>query len=331
MEWLQVMESLASDVLDASVGDGTPTVDADCDTASGTLAAGFAADGYLHIPAFAEAGEVEFIRNRLEQLWASQVGFNQGYQFDLVGDDDENKAMAFPQIIHPSTFAPELLKTNFFLKAQALAKELLGPKAKFSSDHALLKKPLIGPETPWHQDQGFRDPAFRYDEVSVWLALQPTDPENGCMKFMRGSHRWGRLPHRPLGGNEKVHAIECTGTFNADEAILCPLPTGGCTVHGGLTLHAAGPNRSTRPRAAWVLIFELPPRPNDLAGVGGGVSHVSARAQREKRWQRRGGALVILRRYISRLDLRDPQEIMILMRRIASGGIKMIAGRGRKS
>ena len=311
-------------MLDAAIEDAKPAVDRDA--ASGTLAAAFAADGYLHVPAFARAEDVEFIRSRLETLWASQAGFNQGYQFDLVGDDD-NKAMAFPQIIHPSTFAPELLRTDFFLKAQALARELLGPKAKFSSDHALLKKPLIGPETPWHQDQGFRDPAFRYDEVSIWLALQPTDPENGCMKFMRGSHRWGRLPHRPLGGNEKVHAIECTGTFNADEAVPCPLPSGGCTVHGGLTLHAAGPNRSTRPRAAWVLIFELPPRPNDLAGAGGGVSHVSARAQREKRWQRRGGALVILRRYVSRLDLRDPQEIMILMRRIARGGIRMIAGR----
>ena len=314
-------------MLDSSVSDKELAPNIDDGIAPGSLAATFVSDGYLHVPTFAKADEVSFIRGKLEAMWSSQVVFDQGYQFDLVGDDDENNAMAFPQIIHPSTFAPDLLKTNFFSQAQALARELLGPKARFSSDHALLKKPLIGPETPWHQDQGFRDPAFKYEEVSIWLALQPTDPENGCMKFMRGSHEWGVLPHRPLNGNEKVHAIECIGKFNADEAVSCPLPSGGCTVHGGLTLHAAGPNRSTRPRAAWVLIFELPPQPSDTARNGGGVSHVTARAQREKRWQRRGGAFVVLRRHISRVDIRNPSEILILLQRVSRGGIRMITSR----
>jgi ectoine hydroxylase-related dioxygenase (phytanoyl-CoA dioxygenase family) len=301
------------------------------DARFGDLATTFAKDGYLRIPEFADDVEVAFIRTRLEAMWASKTGFDQGYQFDLVGDDDENKSLAFPQIIHPSMFAPELLKTKFFAQAQELAKALLGPKARFSSDHALLKKPLIGPETPWHQDQGFRDPAFDYHEVSIWLALQPTDMQNGCMRFMAGSHQWGTLPHQPLNGNEKVHAMECIGEFDREGAIACPLPVGGCTVHGGMTLHSAGPNRSTRPRAAWVLIFELPPVPSATVRSGTGVSRMTARAQREKHWKRHGGALVVLRRHLSRIDLRDPRQIMVLMRVIVSGGFRMITSRAGKS
>jgi len=295
------------------------------------LATTFAKDGYLQIPEIADGVEVAFIRAKLEAMWASRTGFDQGYQFDLVGDDDENKVLAFPQIIHPSMFAPELLKTKFFFQAQALARKLLGPKARFSSDHALLKKPLIGPETPWHQDHGFRDPAFEFQEVSIWLALQPTDMQNGCMQFMAGSHQWGRLPHQSLNGNEKVHAVECIGDFDPEDAIACPLPAGGCTVHGGLTLHSAGPNHSTRPRAAWVLIFELPPRPSATVRPGTGVSRLTARAQREMRWKRHGGALVILRRHLSRIDLRDPRQIMVLLQLVASGGLRMIRDRAGKT
>jgi len=293
----------------------------DHEPASGDVPGFFAEHGYARLPSFADARDVAFIRGRLEAMWAARTGFDRGYQFDLTGEDDENNALAFPQIIHPSTFAPELLRTGFFLRAQALARELLGPQARFSSDHALLKKPMIGPGTPWHQDQGFRDPAFEYREISIWLALQPTDTENGCMRFVPGSHRSGVLPHRPLGGNEKVHAIECIGAFDPASAVECPLPAGGCTVHGGRTLHGAGPNLSVRPRAAWVLIFELPPvRLASAHRADGGVSRQTARARREKRWQRRGGAFVILWRHVARLDLRDPRAVSVLLQRVASKG-----------
>jgi len=99
----------------------------------------FKKNGYLQIHAIADEVEVALIRFKLEAMWTSKTGFDQGYQFDLVGEDDENNVLAFPQIIHPITFAPELLKTKFFADAQAIVRTLLGPKAKFSSDHALLK------------------------------------------------------------------------------------------------------------------------------------------------------------------------------------------------
>jgi ectoine hydroxylase-related dioxygenase (phytanoyl-CoA dioxygenase family) len=228
---------------------------------SGTLRGRFAKDGFVQVDSVADLAEVALIRGKLEEMWAAKTGFERGYQFDLVGEGDDDREIAFPQIIHPSSFAPGLLKTAFFARAQALAKELLGPNARFSADHALLKKAEIGPETPWHQDEAFRDPAYDYDDLSIWLALQPTDELNGCMKFIPGSHKWGVLAHRPLNGNEKIHAIECVGDFEQSRAVSCHLATGSCTIHGGRTLHSAGRNRSPAPRAAWVLIHHVRAHP----------------------------------------------------------------------
>lgn len=151
------------------------------DARFGDLATTFAKDGYLRIPEFADDVEVAFIRTRLEAMWASKTGFDQGYQFDLVGDDDENKALAFPQIIHPSMFAPELLKTKFFSQAQELAKALLGPKARFSSDHALLKKPLIGPELPGTRTRVSAIlPSTIMKSASGWHFSRPTCRTAAC-------------------------------------------------------------------------------------------------------------------------------------------------------
>ncbi|WP_419757196.1 phytanoyl-CoA dioxygenase family protein [Acidisoma sp.] len=291
----------------------------------------FTENGFVQIDDVASLGEVQLIRQRLEEMWAAKTGFERGYQFDLVGDDDENKALSFPQIIHPSSFAPELLKTAFFARSQQLAKDILGPNARFFADHALLKPAEIGPETPWHQDEAFRDPAYDYKDLSIWLALQPTDDLNGCMKFMRGSHTWGLLPHRPLNGNEKIHAVECIGDFDASGAVPCHLQTGGCTIHGGRTLHSAGPNRSSKPRAAWVLIFEVPPHLRASPKAGAGVSNMTARAEREMRWQRRGGAVTTLWRNFRRVNLRDPRDVAMFLKRAWNGALRVLGKRTEAS
>lgn len=287
----------------------------------------FEDDGFAQIDDVADQTDVAAIYQKLKDMWAAKTGFDRGYQFDLVGDDDGNKVLSFPQIIHPSSFAPELLKTAFFARSQQLAKEILGPNARFFADHALLKPAEIGPETPWHQDEAFRDPAYDYKDLSVWLALQPTNDLNGCMKFIRGSHKWGLLPHQPLNGNKKIHAVECIGDFDTSRAVSCYLRTGGCTIHAGRTLHSAGPNQSSEPRAAWVLIFEVPPNLRASAKTGGGVSQTTARAERELRWQRRGGAMTTFRRHLRRVNLRDPRDVLMFLQRAFRGALRLLGRR----
>jgi hypothetical protein len=45
-----------------------------------------------------------------------------------------------------------------------------------------------GTETPWHQDQGLWS-IWNPAATSCWVAIDECTPENGCLRFLRGSHR----------------------------------------------------------------------------------------------------------------------------------------------
>ena len=215
-------------------------------------------DGFVSLERVTSDADVHRIRRVLEDLFERRCGFAEGAFFDFVGVDDSGGDFVLPQLIDPRSFAPELMKSEFFSEAAKIARALLGPGARFAADHALVKPARIGPETPWHQDEAFQHTDRIRDEISIWMPLQPVDQLNGCMSFIPGSHIGDVLPHRSLHGNPHIHALECYSGFDPEDGVPCPLPAGGCTIHMPRTLHAAGPNRSNSPRFAYVLIFHGP-------------------------------------------------------------------------
>jgi hypothetical protein len=281
-------------------------------------------DGFLRIEPMASREDLATIAGILQHLRRNGVGIGEGAQFDLVGTGTEGDGMRFPQILQPSDFAPALLETRYFQRAATLARELLGPEARFAGDHALIKPASGGPETPWHQDAAFRDPAYDREEISIWLALTPVGLENGCLEFIPGSHRRGVLPHRRLGNDPRIHALECIGDFDPATAVSCPLPAGGVTVHDIRTLHHAPPNRSPGDRFAYVLVFDLVPVRARAARAAPWLATPDAREQRARAWRHRGGFLVDAWRKMRRLDLRDRRQLRYALRR-AGRALRLIA------
>ena len=181
-----------------------------------------------------------------------------------------------------------------------------------------MKPALDGPATPWHQDEAFHDPAFDYEEISIWLALQPVNEVNGCMQFLPGTHR-EVLPHCSPNDDPRVHGLECRAGFDPGAAVTCPLPAGGCTIHTGRTLHAAGPNRSAEPRLAYVLTYLLPPvpaaRPRSFPWL---EEKNTARLHRKRRWMRRGGLFVATWRLLRRTEPGDYGKLLARLARKAA-------------
>ena len=91
----------------------------------------------------------------------------------------------------------------------------------------------------------------------MWMALEPADDENGCVKYVRGSHLNGMRPHgrtKTLGFSQGITDF---GT-DADMAneLSFPASPGDLLVHHSLTIHRAGGNTSdTRSRKALGLIY----------------------------------------------------------------------------
>jgi Phytanoyl-CoA dioxygenase (PhyH) len=269
-----------------------------------------ARDGFLTIDTGLPETEIDGIRAKLSALHARNAGFHEGALFDAVGVDDGSEPARFTQILHPRSFEPSLLETQFFRLASGIARQVLGPAVRFKADISLFKPARIGGTTPWHQDEAFQDPAFTYHELSFWLALQPTDERNSCMAYLPGSHLGPVLNHGFPGNDPRIHALECTEDFDHAAVVACPMPKGGCVMHTQRTLHGAGPNTSDAPRLAYVLIFDLVPTPSaEPRSFPWRVLQDTARARREKDWRRRGGLLVHLWRQRSRLRLTSPRHL----------------------
>ncbi len=271
----------------------------------------FAAQSFLALDRLMPEAEVATTRATLERLFNSRAGYAEGARFDFLSAEDDPDKPAMPQILRPSVYAPELLRGPAAANAAIVARELIGPEARLSFDHVMMKPPHDGAATPWHQDDAFADPAFDMRSVSIWIPLQAVDERNGCLAFVPGSPRRDVLPHRSPGEDGRVHGLECVGDFDLAEAVPCPIPAGGCTIHTGRTLHGAGPNLSDAPRYAFVMVFSTPKRPvADQAARPWLEGRQTARAERERSWMRRGGLVLHVWRRLSSMPLSDYRRLL---------------------
>ncbi len=283
----------------------------------------FRTEGFLTVERLMPADEVTATRATMTRLFDSRAGFDEGARFDFLSADDDPDKPAMPQILRPSVYAPELLRGVAAERAGIVARQLLGDEARLSYDHVMMKPPLDGVATPWHQDDAFADPAFESRSVSFWIPLQAVDERNGCLCFMPGSPDRDVLPHRSPGGDDRVHGLECIEGFDAAEGVSCPIEAGGCTIHTARTLHGAGPNRSKAPRTAFVMVFSTPKVPASSVIARPWLDgKQTARSAREKSWMRRGGLALLVWRRLSSTTVAD-------YRRLLPGLVQRVSGRLR--
>lgn len=123
---------------------------------------------------------------------------------------------------------------------------ILGGEVEMFQDMALLKPPGFGREKPWHQDHAYFNIPNGTPVVGVWIALDATFPENGCMHFIPGGHKEGPLPH----WNRRDWQICDSDVLGKSRQVATPLPAGGCLIFDGLTPHGTPTNKSNARRRA---------------------------------------------------------------------------------
>jgi len=111
-----------------------------------------------------------------------------------------------------------------------------------------------GKITPWHQDGDYY-PIEPLETVSVWIALDDATPENGCLRYMPGSHRERRIyPHhweeRP---DFTLTQVLDDGYFDEARAVNVELKAGQIAIHDVYMAHASGANKSDIRRCGLVL------------------------------------------------------------------------------
>lgn len=213
----------------------------------------YARDGYLALSGFLTAAEVEearesvarFISDRVPQLPREQVFY------ETLGQTDTLKQII--GLFNHDTYFHRLMFGSRFEKLAELL--LQGPVVGKNMQY-FNKPPTIGKATPPHQD-GYYFMLDPCEALTMWLALEAVDEENGCVRYVRGSHL---LPLRPHGRTQTLgfsQGVTDYGTPQdmADE-VAFPAQPGDLLIHNALTIHRADANRSpTRTRQALGFIY----------------------------------------------------------------------------
>ncbi len=90
----------------------------------------------------------------------------------------------------------------------------------------------IGP----HRDS-IGKPEDRRHGATIWIALDPADPENGCLYYGRGSHKLDDTSSKALDEH-------------SDAAVAASVQPGDAVIHSSLTIHWSRGNPTARPRRA---------------------------------------------------------------------------------
>jgi hypothetical protein len=133
--------------------------------------------------------------------------------------------------------------------------QLLGQTFRFFHDQLFCKPPLHGGVVAWHQDFSYWTFTKPMHHLTCWIGLDDATPENGCLYFLPGSHKWGLLPITGLTGDmnaiKEVLNEEQRAVF--ENKIANALPKGYASFHHPLLIHGSYANYSEKPRRAVVL------------------------------------------------------------------------------
>jgi len=140
------------------------------------------------------------------------------------------------------------------------AAQLLGvERLRFWHDQVFYKPPRHPGVVTWHQDYSYWTRTTPAGHLTCWIGLDDSTEENGCLKYVPGSHRWGLLPKISL--TEDMDAVKEFVTpeqAEAFEPVPMVLKAGECTFHHSHTVHGSYGNGSDGPRRGAVLNFMRP-------------------------------------------------------------------------
>jgi hypothetical protein len=218
----------------------------------------YEAQGYLCVPDVGlTRSDLDEVRALIDPLFDQYGQLSREFAHDIA-PTAAGSAPLVPEINHCTALEPKLLETRAYAEVERLARELLGRNSKLVFDHAIYKPPGKSAATSWHQDSAFSTP----DDtgVAIWMPLQPTSVEDGCMRYVPYSHRRGHLSHEhKLSPENKVLPFLPESEFDVSEAISVPLELGAVALHDRNTIHGAWPNVGGNTRRAWITLFEAVP------------------------------------------------------------------------
>ena len=209
--------------------------------------------GFLIMEDFLTETELTIWRGAVDEAVAQHVG-SQDTHHNQKSEDSFYKNV-FVQCVNLWKISDTIKQLVLDPRLGKLATDLAGTSGvRLYHDHAMVKQAWANP-TNFHVDNPY-DPFFSREAIMLWVALDNTTLQNGCLYFLPGTNK---TSHFKVGGNLGQMGIgelfREYPEWTELEPHVAEMKAGAGVFISGMTAHAAGPNMTTQHRRAFAMLF----------------------------------------------------------------------------
>ncbi|MFZ0390350.1 MAG: phytanoyl-CoA dioxygenase family protein [Calditrichia bacterium] len=136
-----------------------------------------------------------------------------------------------------------------------IAEQFIGPDIALFASHYICKRPHDGQAVLWHQDGSYW-PLDPMEVITLWVSLDHSTPENGCMRVIPGTQHLDlqELEERRDVDNVLESAMNASMVEEA-KAVDLLLKPGDVSIHHPNIIHGSNANTSDRWRRSLTIRY----------------------------------------------------------------------------
>jgi hypothetical protein len=206
----------------------------------------FNENGFLRIEQVYSPAEVAQLSSDLEYVMKTfgnwEPGWRGAWRKEYMDEEREKKSLLvhIHELHHYSAAWMRALVKPEIGEAMAALLNSDSVEVHHSTLHA--KAPGSGTPFPMHQDVPFY-PHLDGRYIDALVHVDNADEESGCLKFLAGSHKLGKLQH--ITGPD-IEPFLPTDQYRLEDAVSVPAKAGDVVVFHLWTVHGSALNRSER-------------------------------------------------------------------------------------
>lgn len=152
---------------------------------------------------------------------------------------------------------PALFEWLFADEVLDLVEQFIGPNIVLWSSHFIAKPGGGGRAVPWHEDsylwKGLLEPQ---EVITLWLAIDDADPENGSMRVIPRTHDFGFSQYNDVDLKENIFPVQIQKQeFDEARAVDMRLKAGEAHFHHAKLIHGSNANNSNRRRCGYTMRY----------------------------------------------------------------------------
>ncbi len=197
----------------------------------------FNENGYLRIPKVYNPEEIGRMSAELDQLiqeWATTNAGWSGPWRQVYMDPDVEKRSKLTHLHDLHFYSEAWCQAVTHPRMAAAMADLIGPNVELHHTTLHCKPPETGMPFPMHQDSPFYQHEG-YGYVDAIIHVDDATEENGCLRFLAGSHKRGHLTH--ITENCSPHLP--TDEYRLEDTVSCPAEAGDVVAFSIYTIHGS--------------------------------------------------------------------------------------------